>query len=683
MTARYALIRYMAPDGTPCVGSGMLVRERTVLTADHIADGTEYQVECGNGTFGVERFVRSGTREVDLAVLILAQPGDGAQIPDVTPMGYACVDRGHPDEITGCVAVGFPLWRRDSRGHVTAQVKGLIRTAEGVHVPLGGTDGEPRGTDGEWLTLEGDREPGDPGHPLPTGELAGSPWGGMSGAVVVWQDMVIGQDVVIGVVRSHNPARGPGSLAVTPLTALRWLPEGKQREFCRALGIDRIERIRAIPGAASVRDRYASALARVGLEVPDRWDEAALDELRRSHHARDATADLLEALCVALGAVSVFEQVGGHEIGFKKLVHLYRRHVGRWPDAATREDMLIQAASAGIREWREAESDAGYRPEPLTALARFLLGVAGHWHVANHPGMGVTLDDPRLSELADWLTGPHGQQRDDVADYLKTKTGRRTWALIELSAPEFPGQDWPDAIVVRTVTASGPGQPHRRPCKPTEAGVLKALRDIVNNELPEGDVIVDLVMPRHLLEAGVEHWNVVRVGGRHERLARNYYKPQLRWAMHLNDPRLRERLWQRSGDVDWLAAPEAIPASVTASPGGFKNWLDAREKSGTKHPPYFIASHGRADDHDPLGLLLWEGYGFVVWFGPGMSAEAMWHAQEAAAELSAHQRRNELPQHLTDELWAHRPVVIWSDPEGREGFPLPDPTGGGTRRGGT
>ena len=47
-TGRVALIRYRAPDGTPCVGSGLLIDEGQVLTAGHVAEGSGYRVECGS-----------------------------------------------------------------------------------------------------------------------------------------------------------------------------------------------------------------------------------------------------------------------------------------------------------------------------------------------------------------------------------------------------------------------------------------------------------------------------------------------------------------------------------------------------------------------------------------------------------------------------------------------------------
>ena len=67
---------------------------------------------------------------------------------------------------------------------------------------------------------------------FPEGDLdqAGSPWAGMSGAVVVTAD-----DLVVGVMRGHSPAEGAGSLTATRLEAIASLPKDVARLFLGAL----------------------------------------------------------------------------------------------------------------------------------------------------------------------------------------------------------------------------------------------------------------------------------------------------------------------------------------------------------------------------------------------------------------------------------------------------------------
>ena len=219
-TGRVALIRYVL-DGTACVGSGLLVDEHRVLTADHVAAGSGYRVECAGGIREVTAVLRSGTPQVDVAVLSLDEP-----IRGFGRLACARVDRSRVDRVSGCVAVGFPRWKKDGDQRRSAQVEGSVPTAEGLEATA------DSGLRAGLLTLVGDRIPGAPDIPVgAVSDTLPSPWGGMSGAVVV-----AGQ-LMIGVVRSHNLAAGGQSLTVTPLTALDQLPAALEREFWEALGV--------------------------------------------------------------------------------------------------------------------------------------------------------------------------------------------------------------------------------------------------------------------------------------------------------------------------------------------------------------------------------------------------------------------------------------------------------------
>lgn len=80
-TRRVALISYRTDSGRR-VASGLLVDERSVLTTDHVAAGHEHRVECGGAVSEVQAVLRSGTLEVDLAVLWLSTP-----VPGVVRLG--------------------------------------------------------------------------------------------------------------------------------------------------------------------------------------------------------------------------------------------------------------------------------------------------------------------------------------------------------------------------------------------------------------------------------------------------------------------------------------------------------------------------------------------------------------------------------------------------------------------
>jgi hypothetical protein len=673
-----------------------------------VATGGRHRIVFDGQEIPVGEVLRSGTDAVDLAVLILKD--DVARFEQVR---FAQLYRGGGVTITGVWAVGFPRLSKDGKGRASLQVDGYIVPADGVHPMASG------GLDGEWLTLVGTIAVSGPqiSDDL-TDPQDSSSWGGMSGAGVIKDGMVI------GVIRSPSSRNGPQALAVTPLTALKGLPDKRRHQFCEVLGLDDIDTLPALGGSempsppadlavsvtppkplagvpqlafsADVRDRYSAALSEAGLTVPDPWDIVQLTKLRQAHHAacqaRDATADLLEALCLALQSLPLLDQVGGRTISVKKLRHLYRRYVGRWANAATLESMLIEAASASIAERHNAEADPGNQAEPANALARFMLGVAGYWEAStlalDAPGLGAAATGAAsLRRLIDWLTGPVVRQHEeDVADYLRTQVGGRSWALIELDAEESSLRTRPTGIIIDLISEGGSVVTHRVPvtagpeATDPEEGVLKALREAVGM-LPEDRVVIDLCVPRHWLDAGLEHWDVVQVANRYESMTQNY-SPRLRWAMHRHDRKLRARLEKRLSAVDWSAAPDQIPSWVTGDAGSLQDWLDDRDQEGIRNRPYITGISPVGEGHDPLGILLWEGYGLAVWFSATAKEDVCARAASISAGMKALERRHDLPETLAARLKRHRPVIIWSDPEGRAGFPLPDSRGGGTLRGG-
>ena len=253
-TGRVALIRYISPGGAACVGSGLLVDGRRVLTADHVADGSGHRVECDTGTRAVVAVLRSGTAEVDLAVLTVGEPVAG-----LGRLGCARVDRGRVDQVKGCVAVGFPRWQKTGDQRRSAQVNGRVPTAEGLESTA------DAGLRAGLLTLVGNRIPGAPD--IPTGMLSdqqANPWGGMSGAGVV------AGNLVVGVVRSHNLAGGGQSLTITPLTAVDELPGGLGKQFWDELGIAGPGHLPALPEGANALPDPAPAGTAGALGSPAR-----------------------------------------------------------------------------------------------------------------------------------------------------------------------------------------------------------------------------------------------------------------------------------------------------------------------------------------------------------------------------------------------------------------------------
>src|SRR3954454_223629 len=224
-TDRAALVRF-SRDGKARRASGFHVAGRFVLTADHCVDGSDHVVAIGGDEYPATVHMRTESPGVDLAILHVPQ------LPEVSPIGCARVDRGKAQAWLDCVALGFPEWSQNAAGQSeVAPVDGRITTAEGKNPPSG--DGTapllPVEITNEALVTE---------RPLPEGLLDDpeSPWGGMSGSVLVNRD-----GLVLGVVRSHSSSEGPATLSVTGLDAIDTLLPGEAEVAALlwdALGVD-------------------------------------------------------------------------------------------------------------------------------------------------------------------------------------------------------------------------------------------------------------------------------------------------------------------------------------------------------------------------------------------------------------------------------------------------------------
>jgi WD40 repeat protein len=234
-TDRAVLIRYVR-DGKPRRGSGLRISDQFVLTADHCAGGTGHTLFVVGGEYPATVHVRSGNADIDVAVLV------APLLPAVEPLMCVAMDRLVPREVQGCRALGFPVWKDGADGPRLAQVPGSVPTAEGV---------DPRAGPGVVPPMSLKiTNPDIRGRRVPMGDLdqAGSPWAGMSGAVVVTAD-----DCVIGVVRGHSPAEGVGSLTATRLEAIAGLPWDVAELFLAALQMPGPRRWPRVPSYGDAR----------------------------------------------------------------------------------------------------------------------------------------------------------------------------------------------------------------------------------------------------------------------------------------------------------------------------------------------------------------------------------------------------------------------------------------------
>jgi hypothetical protein len=656
----------------------------TVLTANHVANGKEHRVLCDDGKYRVDpnKTVVSGTNEVDLGVLRLATP----DLPDLGQLPFARVDRGGTI-IKGFTAVGFPDWTgdREDREYQAKQVMGTVLPADRVRM------NQPGGADGQPLRLTIKWQEGD----LRAPELDGpvDPWGGMSGAAVA-----VGR-FVIGVVRAHN-ADDPNVLSVTPVYALTRLSTPKQKEFCDALGIADINQLAMItdrdisewsatagtdeptqPTSSAlafsdvIRNVYQEKLDAFNLRVPA-WDCAGLERYYRECEERvrlqhgdtqlQRGRDLVKALWLAAAALPVLAQFDVRKIDPTKLQYVYHRHVHTKPESRKLDVMLIDAAGVGINEDYEAALGRGHPgDDTVTALARFMLGIASCWKARQDPATGVD-----LSEMTDWMWQHLELPAPDIARYFNG-IRRRSLAVIEFDTedvtPASGGsavRDMPRAIVIQTVD-DAKVETQRFPCSPlSERDVETKLRECLGSWLASGgNFIVDIFLPLPWLDAGLERLEPL-----------SSLDPHLRWDMQRHDDDLASRLRDRFKDMKWDEVPEDIPHDVTCDPERLREWIEDKELPGVKDPPFFIGSSHGAAGHNPLAGLLKKGFGFIAWFTGEATADVRETAArtiEGPAFRDAWDRKDNLPRYLAASLRRHKPIIIWSEPDRREDFLIP------------
>ena len=120
------------------------------------------------------------------------------------------MDRSRSGELRDCEAVGFPLWQLDPRDQQrnAAELHGTIRMTEDV--------------ESGFLVM---RDPlltdvAIPGTATTRDRAEGSPWGGLSGALVFWQG------IALGVVIEHHPRQGRSAIRILPVERFAADPAG-------------------------------------------------------------------------------------------------------------------------------------------------------------------------------------------------------------------------------------------------------------------------------------------------------------------------------------------------------------------------------------------------------------------------------------------------------------------------
>ncbi|MEU5323871.1 trypsin-like peptidase domain-containing protein [Streptomyces sp. NPDC021056] len=266
-------------------GSGYRVSERHVMTSAHVVEGaaTVVQVRCDAdrpGEWVAATRVAFASRSADLALLELVDLPPAARRRVPLPW-FGSIPES--DATVRVSAVGFPLFKM--REAPTAGVDGeLTRYRDSCHV------------DGKVSVLSNRREGSlEVAVRPPAAEGVGplrSPWEGMSGASVWWENSII------GVIALHHRADGLNRLAAVRVS--RWY---------EALGPDELELMHSCAGLPIVepddRDVRLRALPRdflSRLSAAELWQVTdaivALPALR-GPHGLDAVLDDADPLLVA------------------------------------------------------------------------------------------------------------------------------------------------------------------------------------------------------------------------------------------------------------------------------------------------------------------------------------------------------------------------------------------------
>ena len=206
------------------VGTGYLVAERMVLTAEHCTrdkktGGPPRGLRVVRASDGREAGakVKAASATLDVAVLELDESPWLTKVPATR---FGRVDRTRFGELEGCEAIGYPWWQYDPANgwRNTAALRGMIRP----------TDDAGSG----FLVLRDPlldtvTAPPDPA----ADDDAKSPWGGLSGALVFCAGLAV------GVVVEHRSRQGAASVRLVPFDRIASAVDAETRAVAAAVGL--------------------------------------------------------------------------------------------------------------------------------------------------------------------------------------------------------------------------------------------------------------------------------------------------------------------------------------------------------------------------------------------------------------------------------------------------------------
>jgi hypothetical protein len=252
--------------------------------------------------------------------------------------------------------------------------------------------------------------------------------------------------------------------------------------------------------------------------------------------------------------------------------------------------------------------------------------------------------------MARWITSL-GHQLADAQAHYNQRQDDSAWLVIDLGdEPQRGTAPWPTKVTWTLLARDDEMTGDPVLCEATADGLRQALVNIVRLAPSARPLLVDLAVPRALMDQGIEHWPVLEVDGTAEPLSYECH-PRLRWSRRRRDAKLYNRLLDRIGQASW--------------DGQAKQWLQNDPRRAC-----FLGGPDSQSREDSLRGLLREGCGFVIWFPSGVSGPAVEQIAKTVRKVPVTARRSVLPDQLPD-FTENRPVIIWDDPQGRGKFQLP------------
>jgi hypothetical protein len=419
----------------------------------------------------------------------------------------------------------------------------------------------------------------------------------------------------------------------------------------------------------------------VGLPEPVNWTLQEIEALRDTANDPGCSlspqaqeyADNLIALCDRLIVEPILHKIDARSVPLGKLKVVYRLEVrstqSRWPTGESVWPMVEEAAKAALVE-RADPLAVG----PLDSLERFILAIAADWIVETGVDASGSEKTNIMAELCQWVDSREHSSAE-AQRYLASCMRRKTWLVIDLGdeplvagAPLWPGRQL-TARLYQTGDATRMEPVKFGPVTCDRENDFEASLEILLCNLGSLRVFVDILAPRPLLDWDIRKLKILPRGGAGPGRMTSQHRVRMRWSQRWSDESTFRRLRQMANEVaDWKNPSPYLPSTHSNNRDSVREWLDEHEEH-----PVLVAASGDSD-FDILWEILQDGRGFVVWFPEGADQEEIITVLETYSEIPWISRRNALPDELgnlpEDRKIKSRHVIIWDDPNGREGISL-------------